>query len=109
MLDWIGGLTYPLRLLLSVGVVAPPAFLMGFPMATGMGWLARLDKQHMFVWAWGINGCFSVVGAAAMPIIATGFGLSMVLEVSAVAYLVAIPAFFALLQPAISSARTARA
>ncbi len=98
VLDWIDGLAYPLRLLLSVAVVAPPAFLMGFPMATGMGWLARLDKQHMFVWAWGINGCFSVVGAAAMPIIATGFGLSMVLEVSGVAYLVAIPAFFALLR-----------
>ncbi len=98
VLDWIGGLAYPLRLLLSVAVVAPPAFLMGFPMATGMGWLARLDKEHMFVWAWGINGCFSVVGAAAMPIIATGFGLSMVLEVSGVAYLLAIPAFFALLR-----------
>ena len=108
VLDWIGGLSYPLRLLLSVGVVAPPAFLMGFPMATGMGWLARLDKEHLFVWAWGINGCFSVVGAAAMPIIATGFGLSAVLGVCAVAYLVAIPAFFALSQPTISSARTAR-
>ena len=100
VLDWIGGLIYPLRLLMSVGVVAPPAFLMGFPMATGMGWLARLDKEHMFVWAWGINGCFSVVGAAAMPIIATGFGLSMVLKVSGFAYLLAAPAFLALLQPA---------
>jgi hypothetical protein len=100
MLDWIGALAFPLRLVLSVGVVAPLAFLMGFPMATGMGWLARLDKEHMFVWAWGINGCFSVVGAAAMPIIATGFGLSMVLAVSGVAYLIAIPAFFALLRPA---------
>ena len=98
VLDWIGGLSYPLRLLLSVTIVAPPAFLMGFPMATGMGWLARLDKEHMFVWAWGINGCFSVVGAATMPIIATSFGLSMVLEVSGAAYLLAIPAFFALLR-----------
>ncbi len=107
VLDWIDGLAYPLRLLLSVGVVAPPAFLMGFPMATGMGWLARLDKEHMFVWAWGINGCFSVVGAAAMPIIATSFGLSVVLEVSGAAYLLAIPAFFALLRPAAPAARLA--
>ena len=99
VLDWIGGLAYPLRLLFSIAIVAPPAFLMGFPMATGMGWLARLDKEHMFVWAWGINGCFSVVGAAAMPIIATAFGLSVVLEVSGAAYLLAIPAFFALLRP----------
>jgi hypothetical protein len=109
VLVWIDGLSYPLRLLLSVAVVAPPAFLMGFPMATGMGWLARLDKEHMFVWAWGINGCFSVVGAAAMPIIATGFGLSMVLEVSAVAYLVAIPAFFAVIRPTTVATRPALA
>ena len=45
----------------------------------------------MFVWAWGINGCFSVVGAALVPIIATAFGLAAVLEVSALAYLLAIP------------------
>ena len=109
VLDWIGSLSYPLRLLLSVVIVAPPAFLMGFPMATGMGWLARLDKEHMFVWAWGINGCFSVVGAATMPIIATGFGLSMVLEVSGAAYLLAIPAFFALLRPAKFTMRKASA
>ena len=104
-LDWIGGLAYPLRLLFSVAIVAPPAFLMGFPMATGMGWLARLDKEHMFVWAWGINGCFSVVGAVAMPIIATSFGLSAVLAISGGAYLLAVPAFLALLRPTEPAAR----
>jgi hypothetical protein len=66
-------------------------------MATAMAWLTRLGKDHMFVWAWGINGCFSVVGAAAVPIIATTFDLPAVLEVSAVAYLIAIPAFFSVL------------
>jgi hypothetical protein len=64
-----------------------------------MGWLARLNKDRMFVWAWGINGCFSVIGAAAVPIVATSFGLAAVLETSAIAYLVAIPAFFAVLLP----------
>ena len=34
----------------------------------------------MFVWAWGINGCFSVIGAALVPIVATSFGLSAVLD-----------------------------
>ncbi len=108
MLDWIAGLTYPLRLVLSVGVVAPLAFLMGFPMATGMGWLARLGKEHMFVWAWGINGCFSVVGAAAMPIIAVSFGLGTVLDVSSAAYLLAAVAFFAVLRPNRDAGRDGR-
>jgi hypothetical protein len=40
-----------------------------------------------------------VIGAAAVPIIATSFGLAAVLEASSVAYLVAIPAFFAVLRP----------
>jgi spermidine synthase len=99
VLDWIGAFPYAWRLLFSFALIAPPSFLMGFPMATGMTWLARLGKDHMFVWAWGINGCFSVIGAAAVPIVATAFGLAAVLQISAGAYLVAIPAFFAVLLP----------
>lgn len=99
VLDWIGAFPFALRLLFCFVLVAPPALLMGFPMSTAMTSLTRLGKDHMFVWAWGINGCFSVIGAAAVPIIATTFGLPAVLEVSAVAYLIAIPAFFAVLRP----------
>jgi hypothetical protein len=68
-------------------------------MPTAMTSLARLGKDHMFLWAWGINGCFSVIGAAAVPIIATSFGLSAVLISAGAAYLIAIPAFFAVLLP----------
>ena len=81
VLDWIGAYSYGLRLLFCFLLIAPPSFLMGLPMATAMTWLARLGKGSMFVWAWGINGCFSVVGAAAVPIVATAFGLSAVLGV----------------------------
>ena len=101
----IGTLPYGLRLLICFLTVAPPAYLMGFPMPTAMTWLARLGKEHMFLWAWGINGCFSVVGAAAVPLIATAFGLSTVLTLGGVAYLVAIPAFFAVLLPAAGRGR----
>ena len=76
-------------------------------MPTAMASLGRLGKTDMFVWAWGINGCFSVIGAAAVPIIATTFGLTAVLAVGGVAYLVAIPAFFAVLLPMRASAPVA--
>jgi len=99
VLDQIGAYPYILRLIFCFALIAPPAFLMGFPMATAMTWLTRLNKDHMFVWAWGINGCFSVIGAALVPIIATNFGLAAVLEAAGIAYLVAIPAFYAVLQP----------
>ena len=99
VLDLIGTLPYAQRLLLCFALIFPPAFLMGFPMPTAMTSLARLGKDHMFLWAWGINGCFSVIGAAAVPIIATLFGLNAVLVIAGVAYLLAMPAFFAVLLP----------
>jgi SAM-dependent methyltransferase len=97
VLDFIGTFPYLVRLLFCFVLVFPPAFLMGFPMPTAMTTLGRLGKHHMFLWAWGINGCFSVIGAALVPIVATSFGLTAVLWVAGLAYLVAIPAFFAIL------------
>jgi hypothetical protein len=98
-LDWIGALPYVLRIVLCLALLAPPAFLMGFPMPTGMTTLGRLGKDHMFLWAWGVNGCFSVIGAALVPIVATSFGLPAVVLLGAVAYLIALPAFFSVLKP----------
>jgi hypothetical protein len=99
VLDWIGTFPYALRLLFCFVLVFPPAFLMGFPMPIAMTSLSRLGKDHMFLWAWGINGCFSVVGAALVPVIATSFGLAAVLIFSGCAYLLAIVGFFAVLLP----------
>jgi hypothetical protein len=67
---------------------------MGFPMSTAMTTLGRLGKEHMFIWAWGVNGCFSVIGAAAAPVIATNFGLGAVIEIAGLAYFLALPAFY---------------
>ena len=102
ILNAIGGLPYALRLICCFVLIAPPAFLMGFPMATGMGILTRLNKEHMFLWAWGVNGCFSVIGAALVPILATSFGLAAVIATAGGAYLLAIPAFFGLLKPIVN-------
>ena len=98
-LDAIGAVPYPARLLSSFLLIAPPAFLMGFPMPVAMTTLGRLGKDHMFVWAWGVNGCFSVIGAAAAPVIATNFGLAAVIEIAGLAYLLAIPAFYGVIAP----------
>src|SRR5205085_9615440 len=99
VLDFIGTFPYGLRLVFCFTLISPPAFLMGFPMPTAMTSLARLGKDHMFLWAWGINGCFSVIGAALVPIVATSFGLPAVVLMGAIAYLIAFPAFFSVLMP----------
>src|ERR1700678_608188 len=93
-LDAIGAMPYSVRLLFCFAFIAPPAFLMGFPMSTAMTTLGRLGKEHMFIWAWGVNGCFSVIGAAAAPVIATNFGLGAGIEIAGLAYFLAVPAFY---------------
>jgi hypothetical protein len=95
-LRWIGAQPYAERVMFSLALIAPPAFLMGFPMPSAMALLAKQGKSSLFIWAWGVNGCCSVLGAAAAPILAVLMGLSFVLGVSACGYLMAIPAFFLL-------------
>ena len=99
ILDVIGLWPYGWRIVACLGLLLPPAFLMGFPFPTGMAMLARLGKGHFFLWAWGINGLFSVVGSVAVPLVAVLFGLKALMWIAACAYLLALPAFFALLLP----------
>ncbi len=72
---------------------------MGFPFAIGMSTLSRLRKEHFFVWAWGINGSFSVVGSVLVPIISVSLGISTVIVMAAIIYLTALPSFFNLQLP----------
>ena len=87
ILDVIGLWPYGLRIVACLALLLPPAFLMGFPFPTGMAMLSRLGKEHFFLWAWGINGLFSVVGSVAVPLVAVLFGLKALMWVAAVAYL----------------------
>lgn len=103
-LDAIGALDYRLRLACCFLLVLPPAFLMGFPMPVAMNALAMLGKQRVFIWAWGINGCFSVIGAALVPILATSIGLDGALATCAAAYALAGASFRSLLRPARAAA-----
>jgi spermidine synthase len=98
ILNAIGEWPYFLRIVACLALLFPLAFLMGFPFATGMAMLSRLGKDRFFLWAWGINGCFSVVGAVLVPIVAVVFGLSTLLIAAGVIYLAALPAFFSLLR-----------
>ena len=107
ILNAIGEWPYFLRIVACLALLFPLAFLMGFPFATGMAMLSKLGKDRFFLWAWGINGCFSVVGAVLVPIVAVVFGLSTLLIAAGVIYLAALPAFFSLLRPAATPAAAA--
>ena len=104
-LNLIAELPYDVRLPLCLALICPPAFLMGIPMPVGMTSLARVGKESLYLWAWGINGCASVIGAALVPILATSFGLSAPLTLSGILYLLATLGMFAILKPALSPAQ----
>ena len=100
LLDRIAVLPYGLRMGACLAVLFPPAFLMGFPFATGMTVLSRQGKTHFFLWAWGINGSFSVVAAVLAPILAVQFGIAAALLVAGGCYLACWPGLAAILRAA---------
>lgn len=79
-----GSLALPLpgRVGLTVALIAPLAFWMGKPFPLGLS--ARPDAD--IPWAWGINGCLSVIGAPLATIVAVELGCTWVMTLAAVAY-----------------------
>ena len=99
LIGLVGAWPYGLKILVCLVLLFPLAFLMGFPFAIGMATLANLKKDVFFVWAWGINGSFSVVGSVMAPVLAVLFGLKFVLLTAAVLYLLSWPSFMYLKRP----------
>ena len=66
-------------------LIAPPAVAMGMPFPLGLARLASHSKSQA-AWAWGINGCVSVVSTGLAAIVAVEFGFSAVMLIACVAY-----------------------
>jgi hypothetical protein len=58
---------------------------MGLPFPAGLGLLAK-NNENLIPWAWGINGCFSVISTALASLIAVAFGFLTVMLIAALAY-----------------------
>src|SRR4030065_2709895 len=57
------GLTLGLRVAVAFLLVTVPSLLMGMPFPLGLRYLGE-GRNARIAWAWGINGCFSVVRAS---------------------------------------------
>jgi hypothetical protein len=94
-LDWpLGG-----RLALTVAMVGSLSFFLGWPFPIG---LREISDQYpsLVPWAWGINGCASVIGAVLGKMISMSAGLRMTMLVAALLYVLSALAFrFTLRQP----------
>ena len=63
------------RIALSLLIIAPAALVMGMPFPLGIRLLTGTGEQEI-PWAWGINGCLSVVGSVLATVIAVELGFT---------------------------------
>lgn len=74
-----------LKILIAMLAIGPLAFLLGLPFPAGLRLLAK-HNENLIPWAWGINGCFSVISTALASLIVVAFGFLTVMLIAALAY-----------------------
>ena len=81
----LAGLADPAKVLLSVALIAPLAFLMGMPFPLGLRRVAA-SAPGFLPWAWGINGFASVLSAVLATLVAIHFGFAVVIAIAILLY-----------------------
>ena len=79
------GATPHVKIAAAVVLVAPLATFMGMPFPSALARLRRLDPG-LVPWAWGVNGCASVVGAVLATGLAVHLGQTFVITCAALLY-----------------------
>jgi spermidine synthase len=75
--------------ILSVFIIAAPlAFVMGMPFPLGFAMLQE-TRPHFMPWAWGINGCASVLSAMLAVLLAIDIGFNGVMLFAVALYFIA--------------------
>ncbi len=89
----ITGLTVPIKLGISLIIIAIPSMLMGMPFPMGLRLLSGIEEKNI-PWAWGINGCMSVISAALATLLAVEAGFTVVIILAAFSYAVCLLAMY---------------
>ena len=85
------------RIGISLAVILPLGFLLGFAFPTGLGLVEVVDRQPT-PWFWGINGATSVLASVLAVMFSMAFGINVTMLLSAACYVLLIPTSFALLR-----------
>ena len=85
LISLIGGATIFIKLIACIPIVGIPALLMGMPFPLGLRMLAGKNENNL-PWAWGINGCVSVISAAFAALLSVEAGFSTVILLSLIFY-----------------------
>jgi len=76
------------RFALAFIITAPIAFAMGMPFSLGLA-AVQQNSPQLTAWAWGINGCASVLSAILAVLLAIEIGFSGVMLIAAGLYVIA--------------------
>jgi hypothetical protein len=92
LFELLAPLSFAVRILACLLLIAPLGIALGMPFPLG---LQRLSQQtpELIPWAWGINGCASVVSAILAPLLAMEIGYRGLLILAAGLYLLAYIGF----------------
>jgi hypothetical protein len=82
-------LPFPVKVAISVLLIAPVAFAMGIPFPSGLSRLEHIMPQNVR-WAWATNAAASVLGSAGAIVIAIYFGLEKTLIIGGLFYVGAL-------------------
>ena len=88
MTEFMVTLSIEIKLPLALAAIAPLAFCMGMPFPLGLARVGR-ELPQLVPWAWGINGCASVVSAVLATLLAIEFGFTAVVALAVALYVVA--------------------
>jgi hypothetical protein len=69
-------------------LIAPLAVPMGIPFPYGLHLLGK-KRPGLLPWAWGVNGFFSVIGAAGTVLVAISFGFRVAVAAALAFYVLA--------------------
>ncbi len=75
----------PFKVFIVLLLTAPLAFLMGIPFPAGLAKISKNNEAEV-PWAWGINGCVSVISTALATIVSVQMGFIWVMIFAALAY-----------------------
>jgi len=76
------------RYMFSILLITPLGFCMGMPFPMALSSISQTTPA-MIPWAWGINGCASVISAILATLIATQFGFTVLIFLAVALYCVA--------------------
>lgn len=88
LFQWAANWSMMLRVLVTITLIAPLGFCMGMPFPLGLSSLST-GSSSLVPWAWGINGCASVISAVLATLLAIHFGFNAVILAAVGCYLAA--------------------